>query len=57
MEMHIDGGNVFATYPNGSQDHLLPLACDSRTHTYELVAIAGAERADKTLTIATKSPS
>ena len=55
--MHIDGGTTFATYPSGSQDHLLPLACDDRAHNYELVATAGSQRTTKTLTIATKRPS
>jgi hypothetical protein len=57
VEMHIDGGSAFATYPNGTQDQLLPLTCDGRAHTYELVASAGPERTSKTLTIATKLPS
>jgi hypothetical protein len=55
--MHIDGGPVFATYPNGSRAELLPLTCDGNAHTYQLVARAGTATSSAALTLATKTPS
>ena len=40
MELRIDGGPVFSTYPGGSREPLVPLTCDGDPHTYELVAHA-----------------
>ncbi len=52
VELRIDGGDVFATFPGGRGDHLVPLACDGRAQTYELtVTGAGGGTATKTLTI------
>lgn len=57
VEMHIDGGGAFTTYGNGTYRELLPLSCDGRSHTYELVARAGRAVATSSLTIATKRTS
>ncbi len=41
VELRIDGGPVFSTYPGGKREPLVPLACDGNTHTYQLTARAG----------------
>jgi hypothetical protein len=57
VELRIDGGDVFATYPGGKGDHLVPLECDGRAQTYELT-VTGADggTATKTLTIEERLP-
>ena len=50
----IDGSAEFARYPNGSQDELLPLACDGRSHTYKLVATAADGTTTKSISVTTK---
>jgi hypothetical protein len=57
VEMHIDDGGVFATYPNGAHAELLPLTCDGNEHTYRLVARAGTSTSAASLTLSTKTPS
>jgi hypothetical protein len=58
VELRIDGGDVFATYPGGRGDHLVPLACDGLTQTYELtVHGADGSTATKTLTLEERLPS
>jgi hypothetical protein len=57
VELRIDGGDVFATYDNGTRDELVPLTCDGASHTYELVARAGGATARSSLTVATRTPS
>ena len=53
VELRIDGGPVFSTYPDGKREPLVPLACDGKTHTYELTArAANGETATKSLAIA-----
>jgi hypothetical protein len=56
-ELRIDGGDVFATYPGGRGDHLVPLVCDGRAQTYELT-VTGADgtTATKALTIEERRP-
>jgi hypothetical protein len=44
VTMRIDGGPVFATYADGTNDKLLPLACDGKPHTYTLTARDAAGR-------------
>jgi hypothetical protein len=52
VELRINGGDVFASYPGGKGDHLVPLACDGTPQTYELTATGGdGSTASKTLTI------
>jgi hypothetical protein len=38
VTLRIDGGPVFATYGDGANDKLVPLACDGRPHSYTLTA-------------------
>jgi hypothetical protein len=38
VELRIDAGPTFATYPGGARDPLVPLTCDGNAHVYELVA-------------------
>jgi hypothetical protein len=57
VELRIDGGDVFATYPGGKGVHLVPLACDGRSQTYELtVRGPGGTTATRTLTIDERLP-
>jgi hypothetical protein len=57
VDLRIDGGDVFATYPGGRGDHLVPLTCDGRTQTYELtVHGADGSTATKTLTLEERLP-
>ncbi len=43
VDLRINGGDVFATYPGGQGDYLVPLTCDGRPQTYELT-VHGAGR-------------
>ena len=54
VEMHVDGGGVFATYTDGTHAPLLYLPCDGKAHTYELVAINGSTRVTRTVTVRTQ---
>src|SRR5262245_34653186 len=57
VELRIDGGDVFASYPGGRGDHLAPLVCDGRAQTYELtVTGANGGTTTKTLTIEERVP-
>jgi hypothetical protein len=57
VELHIDGGLAYAQYPNGAQDHLEPLPCDGKSHTYTIIATdTHGVAATKSLTIATSRP-
>jgi len=50
VTLHIDGGPVFATYGDGRNDELLPLACDGKPHSYTLTArAAGGQLTTRTL--------
>jgi hypothetical protein len=40
VTLRIDGGPVFATYADGPNDKLVPLACDGKPHSYTLTARA-----------------
>ena len=53
VDLHIDGGPVFATYPNGAQSPLVYLACDGKSHTYTLVASSGGTRVSRSVTVHT----
>jgi hypothetical protein len=54
IELHIDG-QLFASFTKPAFDGLQPLACDRKTHTYELIAIgANGTRATQTRTFSTK---
>jgi ABC-type Fe3+-hydroxamate transport system substrate-binding protein len=57
VTMSIDGSGVFASYPNGTRDVLLPLACDGKTHTYKLTATAGGATASQSISVQTKKTS
>jgi hypothetical protein len=55
--LRINGGDVFATYPGGRGDHLVPLSCDGRAQTYELtVHGADGSTSTKTLTLEVRRP-
>jgi hypothetical protein len=57
LYLRINGGDVFASYPGGTSDKLVPLTCDGRTQTYELTArAADGSTATKTLTIEERVP-
>ena len=57
VELRINGGDVFATYPGGRGKHLVPLACDGQPQTYELsVTGANGSTATKSLTIEERVP-
>jgi hypothetical protein len=57
VDLRVNGGAVFATYPGGRGDHLVPLTCDGRPQTYELtVHGAGGSTATKTLTLEERMP-
>jgi len=52
VSLRINGGPVFATYPNGKADELVPLACDGNPQTYLLTARdANGKATTKSLTI------
>ena len=52
VSLRIDAQPIFATYTNGSNDRLVPLACDGKAHTYTFTARANDGRtATKSLTI------
>ena len=57
VDLRIDGGDLFASYPGGRGDHLVPLVCDGRAHTYELT-VTGVDgtTASKTVTIEERVP-
>ena len=57
VDLRIDGGDLFASYPGGRGDHLVPLVCDGRAHTYELT-VTGVDgtTASKTVTIDERVP-
>ena len=40
VTLRINGGPVFARYPDGKHDELMPLACDGNPQTYMLTARA-----------------
>jgi hypothetical protein len=40
VTLRINGGPVFASYPNGRRDELVPLACDGNPQTYVIAARA-----------------
>jgi hypothetical protein len=40
VTLQIDGGPVFASYPDGTRDELVPLGCDGRPQIYALTARA-----------------
>jgi hypothetical protein len=40
VTLRIDLEPVFATYRNGANDQLVPLACDGKPHVYTLTARA-----------------
>jgi hypothetical protein len=40
VTLRIDLEPIFATYGNGANDKLVPLACDGRPHVYTLTARA-----------------
>jgi len=53
VTLQINGGPVFASYPNGMRDELVPLTCDGNPQTYALTARApGGTVVTKSLTIA-----
>jgi hypothetical protein len=54
VQLSIDNGGVFATYPNGAQSPLVYLACDGKAHTYTLTASGGGTRASRTVTVRTQ---
>jgi hypothetical protein len=55
--LRINGGDVFAAYPGGRGDHLVPLSCDGRAQTYELtVHGADGSTSTKTLTLEVRRP-
>ncbi|MGO9875995.1 MAG: hypothetical protein ACLPVY_19635 [Acidimicrobiia bacterium] len=52
MTLQINGGPVFASYPNGTRDELVPLACDGNPQTYVITARGrNGETVTKSLTI------
>jgi hypothetical protein len=52
VALHINGGPVFASYPGGTRDELVPLACDGVRQTYALTArAANGTAVTKSLTI------
>jgi len=52
VSLRINGGPVFATYPNGKSDELVPLACTGSAQTYLLTARDANGRATtKSLTV------
>ena len=53
VELRIDGGAVFSTYPGGAREPLVPLTCDGGKHSYELIArAANGDTATKRLELA-----
>ena len=57
VDLRINGGDVFATYPGGRGDHLVPLECDGRSQIYELTAHGtDGTSATKTLTLQVRIP-
>jgi len=52
VTLSINGGPVFASYPNGARDELVPLACNGNPQTYAITARArDGETVTKSLTI------
>jgi hypothetical protein len=51
VSLRIDAQPIFATYANGSNNQLVPLACDGKAHTYTITAQADGRTATKSLTI------
>jgi hypothetical protein len=52
VTLRIDAGPVFATYGDGGNDKLVPLACDGKAHRYTLTArAADGTTSERTLTI------
>jgi len=52
VTLQINGGSVFASYPNGKHDELVPLACDGNPQTYLLTArAANGDTATKSVTV------
>jgi hypothetical protein len=45
VTLRIDLEPIFATYGNGANDKLVPLACDGKPHIYTLTARAADGRA------------
>jgi len=57
VDLRINGGDVFASYPGGQGDYLVPLTCDGRPQTYELtVHGAGGSTATRKLTLEERLP-
>ncbi len=58
VTLQINGGPVFASYPNGVGDELVPLACDGNPQTYHLTAhAANGATVGKSLTITEREAS
>jgi len=58
VTLHINGGPVFASYPDGTRDELVPLACDGGRQTYALTArAANGTVVTKSLTIGERQAS
>jgi hypothetical protein len=58
VTLQINGGPVFASYPGGKSDELVPLACDGNPQTYLLTAHAvNGKTARKSLTVAERESS
>jgi len=56
VQLRIDGGAVFATYPGGARDPLVPLDCDGETHSYALTArAANGDTATRSLALGERS--
>ncbi len=52
VTLRINGGPVFASYPNGKHNELVPLACDGKSQTYLLTAhAANGDTATKSVTV------
>jgi len=52
VALSIDG-KLFAAFGGGPQDHLEPLACDGKAHTYLLTAFGKGVQATATKVVAT----
>jgi len=54
VQLSIDNGGVFGTYPNGAQSPLVYLACDGKAHTYTLTALGPGGSVSRTVTVRTQ---
>jgi hypothetical protein len=57
VTLSIDGAAPISTFESGTQDLLLPVNCDGKTHTYTLTATNGTAKSESSISVATKKTS